>query len=258
MLPYDSIAGAISARHVMTPLNSALSVRVSARVEEVVALLKPHGFDQAPVTNGKEIVGFVTRRSAEEAPSGSRIRVQRLASPFLVSADAPVGTLMRRLSQAPMVFAVEEHGLAGFVTLSDLNKHPVRTHFYLLLADLEMTMAAEARSALDDPAEALEMLTKGRRKKALEQHDGARKLNVDADVLTAFQFSDLLTTVARAGLHRRFGFASATSWRRATKGLTSFRDQVMHLTSEFLGKRTIDDLIATETRLRAMLVAASA
>lgn len=254
MLPYDSISGAITARHIMTPIASAVSVRVTARVEDVVEALAPYGFDQAPVTNGKQIVGFVTRESAERAEAGTRIRINRLASPFLVSADAPVGVILRRLAATPMVFAVQESGLAGFITPSDLNKHPVRTHFYLLLADLEMTMASEARNALSDTAAALDSLPPGRRAKVLQQHAEARELNIDADVLTAFQFADLLTLTRRTGLHQAFGYPTKRRWERATSGLTSFRDQVMHPTSEFLGRRTIQELIDLEAKLRSMLI----
>lgn len=83
------------------------------------------------------------------------------------------------------------------------------------------------------------------------------KRNIDADVLTAFQFSDLLTTIRKSGLHNRFGCSTQTQWRNGTSGLTAFRDQVMHPTSEFLGARTIEDLIAIEAMLRTLLIAAS-
>jgi hypothetical protein len=257
MLPYDSISKAITARHVMTPIESAVSVRAAARAGDVLRVLAPHRFDQAPVTNKDQVVGFVTRESAEQAPPQSKIRITRLASPYLVSADAPVGTLLRRLATSPMVFAVEPTGLAGFVTPSDLNKQPIRVHFYMLLADLEMTMASLARSQLPDPASALDSLTPGRREKAISQWRDARRRNIDADVLTAFQFSDLLTTIRKAGLHSRFGVPTQTQWHKATRGLTSFRDQVMHPTSEFLGTRTIEELITIEASLRSMLIAAS-
>lgn len=93
-------------------------------------------------------------------------------------------------------------------------------------------------------------------KKAVSQWEDARRLNIDADVLTAFQFSDLLTTVRKSGLHRRFGIPTQTQWNKATGGLTSFRDQVMHPTSEFLGARTIEELIQVEAALRSMLIEA--
>lgn len=255
MLPYDSISGAIVAHHLMTPMSSALCVRVTASAAEVLEALTPHNFDQAPVTNGMEVVGFVTRVAAEAMPPGARIRVQRLTSPYLVSANAPIATLIRRLVSSPMVFAVEADGLAGFVTPSDLNKHPVRTYFYLLLADLEMTMASEGRETLSVPRDSLQTLSKRRCDKVLERYEEAQEFNVDADVLTAFEFSDLLTMTQRTGLHRRFGFETPTSWRRATRGLTSFRDHVMHPTSDFIGKRTIEDLIGIEDQLRGMLLA---
>lgn len=172
VLPYDSISRAITARHVMTPIESAVMVRATSRAGEVLRVLAPHRFDQAPVTNGDQVVGFVTRESLEQASSESRIKVYRLASPYLVSADAPIGTLLRRLATSPMVFAVEPTGLAGFVTPSDLNEQPIRVHFYMLLADLEMTMASLARSELGDPGSALDYLSAGRREKGRQPVGG--------------------------------------------------------------------------------------
>lgn len=205
------------------------------------------------------IVGFVTRASAEASDPDTPIQIQRLTSPCLVNADAAVGILLRRLTGVSMVFAVRDTGLAGFVTPSDLNKHPVRAHFYLLLADLEMTMAAEGRGRLQpDVDQALETLSPGRRAKVEDRHADAKSINLDADVLTAFEFVDLLTMVQKTGLHKRFGHHTPTSWRSATKGLPDFRDHVMHPTSDFLGRRTIADLVAIEEKLRGTLLAVAA
>ena len=255
MLAYDSISTAITARHLMTPIESALTVHVSARARDVRDALTPHSFDQAPVTDGQQIVGFVTRAWAEQAPPESEVEVQHLASPNLISADAPVGILLRRLASAPLVFVIEHGGLAGFVTPSDLNKQPVRVHFYMLLADLEMTMAALARSSMPDPMKAVGTLSPSRQKRALRQWKAARRLNIDADVLTTLHFADLLAITGTFAIHRLFGFSSQSAWGDATAGLNSFRNQVMHPTREFLGARTIGNLIDTEQELRTMLLA---
>jgi hypothetical protein len=255
VLPYDSIATAIEARYLITALTEATCVDMRQTAGAVVALLKPAGFDQAPVTDGDDVVGFAIRKEAESAPTDAPVRFHRLTSPYLVSASASVGTLLHRLKDVPMVFTVGTNGLTGFITPSDLGKQPVRTHFYLLLADLEMTMAAIARHSLGGGDKAISLLSNGRQEKVRERHREAKSFNLDADYLSAFEFSDLLTLIARARLFGDFGVASRSRWEVVTSGLTSFRDHVMHPTSEFLGKRTIVDLVRIEDELREMLLA---
>lgn len=257
MLPYDSISQAIEARHLITSLEGAVCIPAGASARVVLDALEPNNFDQAPVVEGGEVVGFVTREAAASADPGAPVSYHPLTSPFLVSARAPVATVLQRLQTASIVFAVDATGLVGFVTPSDMSKQPVRTHFYLLLADLEMTIAARSRGWFSDPIDALRLLSVGRRQKALERYESAKSFNIDADVLSAFEFSDLLTIVGRTPLRNRFGYSSRAAWERATSDLTDFRDHVMHPTSEFLGKREITDLVAIETKLRQMLITAS-
>lgn len=253
VLPYDSISRSIAARHLMTRMEGATTVPVDATPEEVVRTLRPRKFDQAPVMSASVVVGVVTLEDAIEAEHDVRaLPVQPLASRLLINADASIGALLRRLAAVPMVFAVEDEGLVGFVTPSDVNKHPARSHFYLLLADFEMTMAALARAHLSDPAEALAMLEPKRRKPIEKRYESNRSYNVDADVLTAFEFADLIAVTTDTGLFRNFGLTRA-EWVKAVGPLPRFRNDVMHPTREFLGTRTITDLVETERHLRQML-----
>jgi hypothetical protein len=117
-----------------------------------------------------------------------------------------------------------------------------------------MTMAAIAREALEDPNDALDSLSEERPQAVEDRHRDAQRFNVDADVLTAFEFADLLALTRKTGLYRSFGYASATSWHKLSERLVAFRDDVMHPTSEFLRARTIADLIQNESTLRQILL----
>lgn len=127
----------------------------------------------------------------------------------------------------------------------------------MLLADLEITMAATSRSHFDDPNRALDHLSPDRRKVVAARHEQDNRHGVDADVLTAFEFADLLTIIKKARLHRQFGSPTAGEWKSAGWPLAEFRNDVMHPTREFLGSRSIGDLLDFERVLRAMLFAAS-
>ena len=235
----------------MTPLARAISVDTSASPVVAYRLLTQHHFDQAPALDDEgAVVGLVTRTSLRAA---RKVRVTPLGSELLIDEGSPVGSALARLVSKPMLFVVSQTGLVGFVTPSDLNKHPVRVHFYLLIADLEMTMAAAARGYFQDPADALPLVSDARRRNVLRRYEGSKTLNVDADVLTALEFPDLVTVMMKSGLRERFGYTSGSSWNEATQPIKAFRDFVMHPTSELLGTWSISQLTQLESVLRRML-----
>lgn len=254
MLPFEQISRAIAVRHVMTSMDAAVSVSATDSPAAAYEMLDRNRFDQAPVIERDAVIGVVTKLALKSAIAGGTLPVERIGARLVISADSPIGAAMPRLRDVPILFVVGEGGLAGFVTPSDLNKHPVRTHFYLLLADLEMTMAAVARDDVANPSDPLKSLSDERQRRVLDRHREAGSFNVDADVLASFEFADLLTLMKKRALFKRFGYASAKSWGRAKEQLVDFRDDVMHPTSDFLGRRTISDLIAMESVLRQMLV----
>jgi hypothetical protein len=235
-------------------MDAAVNVSASDPPTAAFELLDRNRFDQAPVTERGTVIGVVTKEALKGAIAEGALPVERIGARLVISADSPIGAAMPRLRDVPILFVVGEGGLAGFVTPSDLNKHPVRTHFYLLLADLEMTMAAVARGDLPHPIDALKSLSDERQAKVLGRHREAELFNFDADVLASFEFADLLTLMKKRALFRRFGYASAKSWGKVKERLVDFRDDVMHPTSDFLGPRTIGDLIEMEGVLRQMLV----
>lgn len=257
MLPFDHISRAITVRHVMTPMEAAVTVDVNDTPGAARRRLRPGRFDQAPVMSGDRIVGIVTTRQLRAAEPAAGMPYEPLDAPLVISDDTPVGVALPRLNKEPMLFVVDNTGIAGFVTPSDINKHPVRTHFYLLLSDLEMTLASVARGSLDEPSHAVDLLSPTRGRKVRERHDVVRELNVEADILTAFEFPDLICVAKRSGLYRRFGYASANAWNTDGKKLKRFRDFVMHPTSEVLGAYTIPALIELESILRNMLIRVS-
>lgn len=253
MLSYDSISKAIQAHHLMTPIENAMSVMSDTGPASALALLRPFDFDQAPVVERDgTIIGFVTTEGLEAA-TAEHLPIERLVSDCLIAAETPFERVLGRFTSIRMAFVVEGDGITGFITPSDLNKHPARTHFYLLLADLEMTMASVARRALENPEEALDCLEPKRRRPIDRRHQQNRRHNVDADVLTAFEFRDLLTVTGKLHLYRRFGATSEAHWSRMVDALPDFRNDVMHPTREFIGSRTIPQLVGYAGILRLLL-----
>ena len=142
----------------------------------------------------------------------------------------------------------------GFVTSSDLNKHPARVHFYLLLTSFEISLAAWVRREYPDPHSTLGLLEYGGRK-ALHRFRRDQRNNVVVDLVAGMDLGDLLAIVGSRD-DGRYAYATSLfeSWEAWTAKLTSLRNAVMHPVLSFLGpSRSISELISLERGLWEVL-----
>ena len=131
------------------------------------------------------------------------------------------------LPNVPMTFVVDGHRVSGFVTPSDLNRHPARAHFYLLLADLEMALARLVRGHFADLDDALALLHPQSQGVVRARFAADVKNDVETDVVTGMDLSHLLRVVGlTAELRARLGAHDEETWHAWTGGLRSLRDAV--------------------------------
>ena len=114
--------------------------------------------------------------------------MHRLGPASYVSADAPVRTVVEALSGSGMVFVVTGREVNGFVVAADINKHAARTHFYLLVADLELALVALLRRSYLHVAILLNRLSSKPKSDAKKRFDRDRKRSSDVDQLAVLDF----------------------------------------------------------------------
>jgi len=94
-------------------------------------------FDQAPVVDGTHVVGWVVTAHLLNAERVKGV-MKPLALSAIVSNEASIADVLQLLAQEGLVFTVGDNGVSGFITPSDLERHAARSHFYLLVAGIEM------------------------------------------------------------------------------------------------------------------------
>ena len=159
------------------------------------------------------------------------------------------------LPDAAMTFVVDGHRVSRFVTPSDLNKHPARAHFYLLLSDLEMTLAGLVREHFADLNEAVDLLYPQSQGVVRKRFTSDQRNNVETDLVAGMDLAHLLRIVGRTKpLHTHFDAVDEETWDRWTHGFRALRDAVMHPALEFLGpSRSLADLVLAEAKIRTLL-----
>lgn len=261
LIAYEAIARAIVARHLQTELRDAQYVDWGERPADAARRLAGLNFDQAPVTRNGRLAGFVARRELADS-SGTRLapNVHPLGPDTLTSATATVLEVMEALlPDVAMTFVVDGHRVSGFVTPSDLNKHPARAHFYLLLADLEIALAGLVREQFTDLNEAVALLYPQSQGVVRNRFNSDERHNLETDLVAGMDLAHLLRIVGLTpALRAHFDADDEDTWGTWTHGFRALRDAVMHPALEFLGpSRSLADLVMAEARIRTLLQYAS-
>jgi len=216
--------------------------------------LRAENYDQAPVVHDGRVVG-VARRDALAGAQTVRGAVRSLSDGLLISGDMPLSDVPTLLAAEPFLFVVDQARIAGFVTPWDLNKQPARAHLYLLLADVEMSLAALLRRRYGREQRAmLDLLDDNRAKTVRGRFRKARQQDREADIAALLDFEDLLDiTGGDDYLRQRLGSTTQEDWAAAVAAFSITRQGVMHLTGELVGGRLrLDELIDFERRARAL------
>lgn len=150
-------------------------------------------FDYVPVKNGDRMVGLLHRSGDKDASAKSVAEVmQPLHGGMLISSDSGILSYIERADEHEYTCRLVLYGdrLDGIVTLSDLQKLPVRPALFMLVTHVELLMAQWIRSSGVPDEKILSRLPEERKRRAEEEWNRLRKNNLSIDRLTATQFCD--------------------------------------------------------------------
>lgn len=255
-LLYEAMAATITAKRLQTPLAEAQWLEAEESPRSAALKLADHDYDQAPVRAGGELVGLALRSALEHTKARTVARrTVPLTKAVLVSADANLPSLLPVLAKSGFAFVLDGNAVSGFVTPSDLNKQLARTHFFLMLASLEVLLGSLVRSTYPDQEQALRTLTPARADGVRARLLRDQRLNVALDLVAEMEFTDLMRVAAGTDrLRRLLGHGSKASFLETARHLPDLRHNVMHPTREFLGgQRDVPALIAIDGMLREFI-----
>lgn len=113
-----------------------------------------------------------------------------LSEQFLVGADASILEFIRTADGNPCQLVVSGENITGLVSLSDLQKLPVRAALFALITGLEISMAEAIRANTRTSDDWMTCLTAGRRQELRKQISRSRKGDGFVDELLFTQFGD--------------------------------------------------------------------
>ncbi len=230
------------ARHIATDINDAFCVDQYEPGLAARDRLTQQRFDQAPVVSEPtRIVGWVAAHQLRDmsAVESSMTSLDRSA---IVSTESPIAHVLQLLCEHGLVFTVGDHGLAGFIVHSDLDRQPARTHFYLLVAGIEILLADIIRVVCPTDS-VIRALKSG----MVKQYNRAKEANTEAHPVEYLYLTALVELFLKNPRVRSAKVLDEPSinW---LKNLNKFRVLVMHPACSIAAARSPME-IAQFTRL---------
>ena len=245
-------SGAGGPQEAMEAVQNALPVRLIATTRRDLKTCRPEDdlertvgeneqreapFDHLPVVEvaedgQEEIVGLIDltpfrsdRNPKGESPRGTvKDRMRALSEDVLIGADAGILDFVRTADRHPCRLVVSGSEISGLVTLSDLQKLPVRAALFAAVTLLEMTMADAIRREFDGSNEWTKRLSDNRQSKF---RDKVSQSSDDDGFIEDLLFTDFCEK--RTIIHKSQLFEwSKTAFKTEVEEVEKLRNKLVH------------------------------
>jgi hypothetical protein len=178
------------ARDIAEPL---ISFDASTAVAEVVGLMENRNLDVVGVRKEGVVVGYVERTDLSGEHCGERIHAIEAES---ISETASLADVVLGLAKSPRLFVRVLGAVGGIITMSDLQKPPVRMWLFGMVTLLEMrtTRVIELKCPGDSWKK---YLSESRLQKAQELLEERKRRNQNLELIDCLQISDKGQIIAR-------------------------------------------------------------
>jgi hypothetical protein len=221
--------------HIATPAESCHVVRTGVLDSAAVETAEQMRFDQLPVQDeSNQLLGTVaTKHVRFLLDSEEPLRANDPAIELNEITEAvELLTLTAELCQHRALIVrpnESDNGSYSLVTISDLNRRPVRALIYPALAQLEELMANFIDDALPDHWDWLGCLAEDAQARLVGRWEVEKRSSVDTDVMAGCTLSEMLKIVKQSvTLWRQLGVTSPNNFDKQFGSIPDLRNQVMH------------------------------
>jgi len=243
-------------RLIATPRSELATCCVDEPVGAVLARNR-EDYDFFPVTDSEagaeeRIVGLLDVASlrAEASPDGTAgQRMRPLCDHTLIGADASILAFLREADRKPCRLLVSGLRIEGLVSLSDIQKLPVRAALFALITQAEMTMADAIRREFGGTSEWRDRLSADRRTKLDDEIAKAHAADRWVDDLLFTQFKDKVTILKKSPA---FNFSKG-AFEREMDAARKLRDDLAHANEYAVSRSAAEAICKTICHIEAWI-----
>ena len=201
---FDRVQASLTVDMIMTPRDDLVMCRCD---ESVAAVVKdnPDRYSYFPVKDETgNVLGLLRAEEwfDEEAPSCPVGEVyEPLSEQHLIGAQESIIAFVSKADVLPVRLVGERQGISGLVTISDLQKLPVRAALFTLVTGLELAMHQRIKKEWENDSDGwFGLLSRGRQRKLEEQIGEAEGADIFVNKLVLTQLKDKARIVVNRGL----------------------------------------------------------
>jgi len=210
-------------RDICEPL---VSFDASTAAADALSLISAQDFDVVGVRRNGLVVGFVERRDLGRGSCGEHLLPFGDAS--VIFDTAPLADVVLGLNRSPRLFVRALGAVSGIVTMSDLEKPPVRMWLFGMITLVEMRMGRLVERMCEGESWR-QFLSEGRLQKAAALLEERRRRSQNLRLVDCLQFSDKVQIIARNEAIRSLTrFASRRQVEETCKALENLRNNLAH------------------------------
>ena len=192
----------------MATIGAFVAADAAEPVAEAAGRADQHRFDYLPVREGADgpVVGLFARKGI--SPDGAvRVRdvMQPLSTANLIAIDAPLLQFVLSADTNPCRLILDDTKISGLVTLSDIQRLPVRTALFSLFIHLELLLTEAIRRNIAPNQSPFDLLSDKRADKARQSWEDSRASGLDRDPYSVLMFADKKTIAKKLKLRRLSG-----------------------------------------------------
>lgn len=236
----------IPLENVCIRLDECVCVRPGPVSDQVLGILDQKRYDQAPVYDPESRTCYGLAHTSYLRQLRSEGRNLKADDPhvhdenkeFRVGVHTNIYQLVNKLKSKSAVIVIKESDateyghaefLLGLFTMSDLNRHEIRSVLYRLFSNVESGIAKLVEQHIPEPWEWITLLGEEQQVRVLGYWELAKRRDVDIGPIAATTLTNLLTIVGKSpGLRTVFGFRSRKKFDKYSGKLPEFRNRIMH------------------------------
>ena len=227
-------------------LADCVSARPGPIDDSSLSALLERGYDQAPVDDPatNQFWGLVDteylielKRRGEHL-DGNDPHVRDESRYFRIGSFTSIFELLNKLRNHRAIIVVRvssasEYGygefIVGLFTISDLNRHTIRTVLYRLLASVEAGLARIVERQYSEPWDWIRLLNENDQARVLGYWEISRRKGVDIGPIASLNLAHLIGIVAKSPqLFGLLEFKSRSAFEKHAGCIPDFRNKIMH------------------------------
>jgi CBS domain-containing protein len=203
---FDALHAGLEVKLIATPRQELKTCRPDDLVSDAVRRNVEH-YNYIPVVDESELIIGLFHAAKYRQDSSSEALVRNnfrfLSEDFIIGGDTSILEFVKDADTRPCRLVVSGSNIVGLVSLSDLQRFPVRAVLFALITGFEITMMEAVRRLYKDEAVWLAMLKPERRDKIEKEKADAQAMDSFVDTLLFAQFADKKTILEKHGLEGR-------------------------------------------------------